>query len=437
MKALPTIIGLSLLAVLCAGVWTLRYHAQWLEPSAQEAEEDDEVNPQDLEIPVHSTTVVTVTLHRYVETIGVVEPAPARAGEMAGTADVAPPVAGVIAQVLCEAGQQVKKGDALIQLDDRLAIAAEEQAAAALAEARASQDRLKATPRPEQLDIARLKVDHARQSIDFAQKNYARQQELAKSQGTSEKNLEQARLDLASAQNELAQAETEQLLLKPTREELTAEDAKVSAAQAALAAAKTQRELLRIVAPIDATVVAVSGNPGEFVDTGKVLVDLVALDRLVINAGIPVQESGSLAAGMPVEILSASSGNGNAALVGKIHFVGSEVNRASNTVPISVDLPAESKIRPGESVHIRIVAEEHKDTLAVPKDSVVTDENGDTFIAMLNGDQATHKTVRVGLSEGNLIEVKADDLKAGDVIVGKEAYGLAKFQVARVKVSEK
>ena len=80
MKIIPTVIGLSLLAVLCAGVWVLRYRPQWLEPSVQEAEEDEDVDPQKLEIPVHSAKVKTATLHRYIEAIGVIEPAPARGG---------------------------------------------------------------------------------------------------------------------------------------------------------------------------------------------------------------------------------------------------------------------------------------------------------------------------------------------------------------------
>jgi multidrug efflux pump subunit AcrA (membrane-fusion protein) len=437
MKTLPTLIGLSLLAVLCAGVWVLRYRPDWVAPAVQEEADDEDVDPQKLEIPVHAAAVKTATLHRFVNAIGIVEPAPARGGQMAGTADVASPVAGVISQILCEAGQQVKKGDPLIQLDDRLAIAAEQQAAAALAEARASQEKLKTTPRPEQEEMARLKVEHAKQALDFAQRNYDRQQELARNQGTSEKNVEQARLDLAAAQNELASAQKEQVLLKPAPQEIAEEDAKVAAAEAALAAAKAQREMLRITSPIDATVIAVSGNPGEFVDTSKVLIDLVSLDRLVVNVQIPVQESGSLKAGMPAQLSLASAGSDAQPVEGQIHFVGSEVDQKTNSIPVSIDLPPSAGAKPGESVHVHIVAEEHKDCLAVPKESVVADENGDNFIALLNGDQATHKTVRVGIREGDLVEVIADGLKAGDAIVGGGAYGLAKFQVAKVKVSEK
>jgi multidrug efflux pump subunit AcrA (membrane-fusion protein) len=343
---------------------------------------------------------------------------------------VAAPVAGVIQEVLCQAGQKVKKDDPLVQLDDRLAVAAEQQAAAALAEAKASLQ-LKTNPRPEQTELAGLKIEQAHRAVDFAQRNLARQEELAKDEGTAVKTLEQARLDLSAAQNDLAVAEHEQALLKPTPDELAEEEAKVAAAEAAFAAARTQREMLRIVSPIDATVIAVNGNPGESVDTTKVLIDLVGLDRLVVIVDVPVEESGSLVAGMPAQVVLPSN-----SIDGKIYFVGSEVDRKDNTIPVSIDLPPGSGLKPGESVDVRIVAEEHKDVLAVPKESVVADENGDSFIALLSGDQATHKTAHIGLREGDLVEVQADGLKDGDLIVGNGAYGLAKFQVAKVKVVE-
>src|SRR5205085_238789 len=99
-----------------------------------------------------------------------------------------------------------------------------------------------------------------------------------------------------------------------------------------------------------------------------------------------------------------------------------------------IDVGTSLGAKPGQSVRVRIVAEEHKDCLAVPKQSVVADENGDSFIALLDGDQAIHKTVRVGLREGDLVEISADGVKEGAPIVGSGAYGLLKLLAVKVKV---
>jgi RND family efflux transporter MFP subunit len=397
MKIIPTIIGLTLLATLIAGAWVLRYRPQWLASTTDAAAADDEdVDPQKLEIPVHTARITRATMRQYVAAFGTVEPAPARPGRMAGTADVAAPVAGVIADILCQAGQQVKKGEALVQLDDRVVKAAEEQAAASLLEAKAS-------------------VDRARDEVDFAQKQYARQQDLASYNGTAAKNVEQAAHDLNVAKNELI-----------------VQTAKVAQAEAALNSARTQREIMKIVAPIDATIVAVSGNPGEAVDTTRVLIDMVALDRLVVTVAVPAEELAVLHNGLETEVSMDSSADKSTP--GKIYFVGAEVDRKTNTVPVGIDISPDLGARPGQTIHVRIITEEHKDCLAVPRQSVVADENGDSFIALVEGDQATHKTVRVGLRQDNLVEIVADGIKEGDTVATGGAYGLAKFQVAKVKV---
>jgi multidrug efflux pump subunit AcrA (membrane-fusion protein) len=82
---------------------------------------------------------------------------------------------------------------------------------------------------------------------------------------------------------------------------------------------------------------------------------------------------------------------------------------------------------------VRIIAEEHKGVLAVPMEAVVTDENGDSVIATVDGAQATHKTVKVGLQENGLVEVTADGLKEGDTVVTAGAFGLP--QATRVQVT--
>ena len=48
--------------------------------------------------------------------------------------------------------------------------------------------------------------------------------------------------------------------------------------------------MLTIRAPIDATVVSPVVNPGESVDTTKTLVQLVAMDRLMVDVDVPADQ---------------------------------------------------------------------------------------------------------------------------------------------------
>jgi multidrug efflux pump subunit AcrA (membrane-fusion protein) len=400
---------------------TVKHFGQSVEaPPADDEDPDNSKN----EIPVHVAHVTTATLHRYIEGYGTIVPRPARAKEMAGSANIASPVAGIVAKVLCEVGQKVRAGDMLIQLDDRLAVAAEQQAEASLAA-------LKATPRPDQLQIAQLAVEKAQSAEDFAQKTFDRTKKLAADQGVSAKTAEQATVDLAAAKDDLAVAQKQLNLLKnsPTPEELRQEEAKVTAAH-------VQREMMTIRAPINATVAAINVNPGEAVDPTKTIVQLVAMDRLMVDVDVPADQMPAKMLGLAAQILVSPSQltESTEPLVGRVSLVSPQVDAKNGTVMVGIDLPESAVLRPGLSVRIRIIAEEHKDALAVPREALVTDENGDSVISLVEGDRATHKTVKPGLEENGLIEVIADGIKDGDTVVTGGAFGLP--QASRVKVVE-
>jgi HlyD family secretion protein len=353
---------------------------------------------------------------------------------MAGSANLASPVPGVVAKVLCQVGQKVKAGAAVIQLDDRVAKAAEEQAQAGLNQAKASLAALKAQPRPDQLQIAELNVQKSQSALNFAQKNYDRLKQLAADQGTSGKSVEQAALDLSSAKTDLAVNQKQLDLLKhtPTPEDLRQEEAKVAQAEAVLASAHVQRQMMTITAPIDATVVALNVNPGESVDVTKTLVQFVALDRLVVDVDVAADQLPAKAEGLDAQVLLPGAAPDASPVMGKVGFVSPQVDPKTGAVMVSVDLPPGAGLRPGLSVRVRIVADEHKDVLAVPKAAVVTDENGDSVIALVEGDQATHKTVKPGFEENGLVEITADGVKEGDTVATAGAFGLP--QASRVKV---
>jgi len=399
------------------------------EKSTADAAEDEDPDNTKNEIPVHGAHISVATMHRYIDGYGTVAPRLARPGQMAGGANLASPVAGVVSQVLCQVGQQVHAKDAVIQLDDRLAKSAEEQATAGLAQAQASLAALKALPRPDQLQIAQLTVAKAESSLRFAEKNNDRQKQLAVDQGVSGKTVEQAAMDLAAARSDVAVSQKQLELLKstPTREELHQEEAKVAQANAVLATAKMQRQMMTIASPIDATVVAVTVNPGESVDVTKTLVQLVALDRLIVDMDVPADRLPAIADGLIARILPSTaipSGDSENPILGRVAYVSPQVDVRNGSVMIGIDLPAGTPLRPGLTVKIRIITEEHKDVMVVPREAVVSDENGDSVISILEGNQATHKTVKIGLEEDGLIEITADGLKEGATVVTAGAFGL-------------
>ena len=78
----------------------------------------------------------------------------------------------------------------------------------------------------------------------------------------------------------------------------------------------------------------------------------------------------------------------------------------------------------GQFVRLRIAVEERKDRLVVPRQSVVTNAEGKSVIVGFLGEKAIMKEVKVGLKEGELVEIEGEEIDEGDRIVTEGAYGL-------------
>jgi RND family efflux transporter MFP subunit len=173
----------------------------------------------------------------------------------------------------------------------------------------------------------------------------------------------------------------------------------------------------------------VNVKPGEAVDLTTVLTEVIDLDRLVASASVPSAELAALKTGQPTEVLAAQS---TPPVSGSLSYVSPQVDAKTGTALVRAALPAQSGLRPGQFVTLRIVSEEHKDRLAVPVESVVKDAEGKTVIALVQGDKAVQKPVKAGLRDGGWVEIEADGLQPDMPVVTKGAYGLPKETKIRV-----
>ncbi len=153
MKQKSIIIGGVIIACLALGIFAFVKSRGGSAPAADDQSGNDNVQTI---IPVQVGQLKRVTLHRYVTGYGTVEPAPATKSSPSGGGPLAAPSAGIVAKVDVVAGQQVKKGDVLVELNS------------------------------------------AGATFDYAQSEVARQKQLLAQQNTSLKNVEDAAAQLAS-----------------------------------------------------------------------------------------------------------------------------------------------------------------------------------------------------------------------------------------------
>ncbi|PYJ30913.1 MAG: hypothetical protein DME90_01190 [Verrucomicrobia bacterium] len=207
-------------------------------------------------------------------------------------------------------------------------------------------------------------------------------------------------------------------------------------------------ELLKITAPLSGSVVYLNVRPGEVTDpeSPTPLVELVDLSRLIVAADVPSSQISILKLGQKVEIIpqqispqdmfsQIEPNKSNATrlvLTGKVALIEDRVDRKTDMVPVDVSVPPEAGLRPGQFVCARIITEERRDCLTVPSRSVVKNEKGEWVISLVSGKWAVQQPVKVGVREGDRVQIHSLLLKPGDEVVTTGAYGLPERTKIRI-----
>jgi membrane fusion protein (multidrug efflux system) len=323
------------------------------------------------EVAVQVGKISVATLRRYVTAFGTVEPEPGTPGQAPASAKLTSPMTGLVAEVNCVEGQQVEKGHILFALDSR------------------------------KLDA---QTDRARAVLAAAEKSFSEQEKISKQDSAA------------------------QLLFARTRQER-------DLARSDLDFALAQQALLKVAAPCSGTVLRVNVRPGEVVDpqSPAALVEVADLKRLIVSANVPASDLPAVKTNQVVEILSSQNADGPPNVTnGRVAFVEDRVDPKTDMGTVDISVPAWAHWRPGQFVRVRIVAEEHRDCLAVPSQSLLKNEGGEWMICVVRGKLARQQPVVPGLREAGLVEVRSPVIKAGDSVVTTGAAALPQKSSIRI-----
>jgi HlyD family secretion protein len=256
-------------------------------------------------------------------------------------------IMGKIVRLEVKEGDQVRKGQLMLQLDDTQYRAAANQAQAALASAK-----------------ARLK--DAESQLRVAESNYVRQQAL-----WDQKVLSQAEWDQANSAIESARAAQ-----STAREE-------VARSTAALAGASDNLSKTRFVAPVDGVVSALNVEAGEIVITGTMnnagtqIMVVSDLSRMLVKADVDetdvVDMKLAQKAKITVDALPDTSFTGTVVEIGNT-AKRSSITAAEGQTNFEVKVVFDSQVpevRPGMTADVEIETATHPKTRGVPIQAVV------------------------------------------------------------------
>ena len=217
-------------------------------------------------------------------------------------------VAGEVLKVTVTDFQRVKSGDLLVQIDPADYEAQVAQAEAAVEAAQATLDNLSNQIELQYATIAQAQASQvAAAAADVeARQEQERQQSLSQTEAGTRQKLEQATAAYAKAEADLRAsraviaAQQHQLeVLQGTKKQRAAE---IAGAKAQLAAARLKLGYTKISAPFDGVVSERQVQPGDYVNIGSNLIDVVPLPRVYVIANYKETQLTHVVPGQPVEI---------------------------------------------------------------------------------------------------------------------------------------
>ena len=317
-------------------------------------------------------------------------------------------------------GQNVKKGQLLLELDVKDAAAQLAEARSKLLRAQEDLRQAKAGGRPD--DAAKVNGDLAKAIADRdrLQRNKESLTRLLGQGAATKDELSANELALTKAQAEVnrllavKQQFDQQVSLDRSRGDLA-----VQQAQSDVAALEEKVRQGRITAPTDGTLYAFPVKNGDYVKLGDLLAEMADLHKVRVRAFIDEPEMGGLEAGLPVKItwdaLPTRSWMGRTEMTPK--QVVPRGSRSVGELLCSVDND-KLELLPNTNVNVRINSRERSNVLTVPRGTVET-LGGQSFVFVVKSGVGTsvlqRHPIQVGIADATNYEV-VSGLTQGDVI---------------------
>jgi HlyD family secretion protein len=315
-----------------------------------------------------------------------------------------------VLQVYVLEGQQVKKGQLLLELDVK-------DAAASLAEARArllkAQDDFRAASSGGRADqAAKVTADLAKATTerDRLERNHDALKRLLAQQAATQDELAANEVEVAKAQAEVARlAAAKQEFDRSVHLSSGVSSLAIQQAQSEVAALESKVRDGRILAPVEGTLYSFPVRQGDFVKAGDLLAEMADLHKVRVRAFVDEPEIGALEPDQPVRItwdaLPNRTWQGQTEVVPK-----QVVPRGTRSVGELLCSVNNDKLEllPNVNVNVRINSKERDDVLVIPRGTVAL-ENGKRYVFVVKngvGKKVLEKReIQIGISDANHYEV--------------------------------
>ena len=323
-----------------------------------------------------------------------------------------PEVAGRITQILVEDGDRVSAGTPIVQINPDRSQAVVSGAIADIDVARAARNTAQA-----ELLAAQADRDSAIAEKNLQETEYVRTQTLVDEGALAQQSLDQVVRNRDAA---IAQVNAAERRIQAAQANLEESAAVLQRAESDAAVATDDLSDFRVVAPIDGVVGDFPIKLGDYVDIGELLTTLTRNDTMDLRLSIPVERSGELRQGLPVELRTEVGTD--PLVVGSISFVSERVENGAQSILAKATFPNPGGVLRDEQFVRATVIWEEEPGLLVPT-TAISRVGGQSFVFVMepaegegDGYVAAQRPIQLGIIDGNRYEVTSG-LDPEDTIV--------------------
>ncbi len=324
---------------------------------------------------------------------------------------------GIVKHLLVDAGDKVKKGQLLAQLD-------KEEIQAQVEQSRAAVEAAEANVKSTEADFERAKVDAEGPDVPLLKRAYERAIGMAKEGVVSTSALEDAQKNYELALNKQNVSKAQVTVLKAKTAQAQGQ---LGQDRATLKQLEEQLSYTDIESPIDGVVLSRDVEMGDAVSSILVLGSSATLvmtlgdtSSVYVKGKVDESDIGKVYLGQParikVESFKDKTFNG---VVTKISPMGVEKDNVTTfEVRVSINNPG-GELKAEMTANAEIILEEHKNVLQIPEGAIVYDKDKKASVEIPDSGAKDGKkkiAVNIGISNGAKTELLSG-LKEGDQVV--------------------
>ncbi|HPU78037.1 MAG TPA: efflux RND transporter periplasmic adaptor subunit [Thermosynergistes sp.] len=343
----------------------------WRGDKSNSVDHTTELAPSVQKIRVAATKPMLMTFEDTVTFVGNLE-AEERASVASKVSDV------TVLSVNVDVGDEIKRGDILVEMDDSLNRRQIEEARAAVARAEAAIAQAKSRLSTVEKDYKRYKQLYEEQVIS--------RQQFDQTEGQYE--VEKAGLDLAQRELKQAQARLEQLLIV--------------------------KNYHKVAAPVGGVIAERRVDPGDTIKSGDVLLVISRQDNVKIKGPITENDYPKVKLGQPVHVrVDAFPGR---EFNGKVNRISPVLDPATRTGEVEALMASQGLLKPGMFAPAFIVVGSHE-ALALPREAVrQLAGTGEWYCFVASDDVAQQRPIKRGAEQGNWIEI-TEGIGESDLVI--------------------